>query len=115
LCWSSVSRAQFRAFGAGAARTSNREYHLLSRIPESERSSTGGGGDSPVVYCFLWAPPTLLRNICATDSKSWEFKMINESNDESRYDFIVVGAGAAGSVLAAELLGSRGAVLVFSS
>jgi hypothetical protein len=36
------------------------------------------------------------------DFKFWEFKMINESNDKRRYDFIVVGAGAAGSVLAAK-------------
>jgi choline dehydrogenase-like flavoprotein len=41
--------------------------------------------------------------------------MINESNEESRYDFIVVGAGAAGAVLAAESAASGGQVLVFES
>jgi choline dehydrogenase len=41
--------------------------------------------------------------------------MINESNDERRYDYIVVGAGAAGSVLAAELSASGAQVLVIES
>jgi acetyl esterase/lipase len=38
-----------------------------------------------------------------SDSETLEVKMINESNEEGRYDFIVVGAGAAGAVLAAEI------------
>jgi len=41
--------------------------------------------------------------------------MINESNEERRYDYIVVGAGAAGSVLAAELSASGAQVLVIES
>ena len=41
--------------------------------------------------------------------------MINESNDERRYNFIVVGAGADRSVLAAELSASGAQVLVIES
>jgi len=41
--------------------------------------------------------------------------MINGLNKEGRYDYIVVGAGAAGSVLAAELSASGAQVLVIES
>jgi choline dehydrogenase len=41
--------------------------------------------------------------------------MINDSNGERGYDYIVVGAGAAGSVLAAELSASGAQVLVIES
>src|SRR6201988_784256 len=41
--------------------------------------------------------------------------MINDSNEERRYDYIVVGAGAAGSVLAAELSASGAQVLIIES
>ena len=41
--------------------------------------------------------------------------MIKESNEEKQYDYIVVGAGAAGSVLAAELSASGAQVLVIES
>lgn len=34
--------------------------------------------------------------------KSWGLKMSNVSNEEKRYDFIAVGAGAASSVLAGD-------------
>src|ERR1700745_4510305 len=41
--------------------------------------------------------------------------MTNVSNEEKRYDFIVVGAGAAGWVLTAELSASGAQVLVIES
>ena len=41
--------------------------------------------------------------------------MTNVLNEEKRYDFIVVGAGAAGSVLAAELSAAGAQVLLIES
>src|SRR5260370_42509106 len=41
--------------------------------------------------------------------------MTNVSNEEKRYDYIVVGAGAAGSVLGAEFSASGAQVLVVES
>src|SRR5260221_6734544 len=41
--------------------------------------------------------------------------MNSEANDQRRYDYIVVGAGAAGSVVAAELSVSGAQVLVIES
>jgi choline dehydrogenase len=41
--------------------------------------------------------------------------MINEANEERRYDYIVVGTGASGSVLAAELSAAGAQVLVIES
>jgi choline dehydrogenase len=49
------------------------------------------------------------------DLKFWELKMTKKSNEKGRYDYIVVGAGAAGSVLAAELSASDAQVLVIES
>src|SRR5882672_11933215 len=73
----------------------------------------GTANTSPEYLCSGAIGPSRLPK--KADSKSWEFKMINESNDERRYDFIVVGAGAAGSVLAAELSASGAQVLVIES
>jgi choline dehydrogenase-like flavoprotein len=41
--------------------------------------------------------------------------MVKVSNEDKRYDYIVVGAGAAGSVLAPELSASGAQVLVVES
>ena len=51
--WRTIISEPIRTTGSGPSRTSNREHHLLSRVPESDRSSTGGGGNSPVVHCLL--------------------------------------------------------------
>src|SRR6266446_2409602 len=73
----------------------------------------GTANTSPEYLCSGAIGPSRLPK--KADSKSWELKMINESNDERRYDYIVVGAGAAGSVLAAELSASGAQVLVIES
>jgi hypothetical protein len=51
--WRAIVSEPVRAARAGAARAGNREHHLLSRVPESERSNTGSGGNNPVVDCLL--------------------------------------------------------------
>src|SRR5882757_6976584 len=46
---------------------------------------------------------------------SGDSQMTKQSNEEQRYDYIVIGAGAAGCVLAAELSASGAQVLVVES
>jgi len=48
-----AAREPVRTAGAGAAWTGNREHHLLSRLPESQRSGIGSSGNGPVVGCLL--------------------------------------------------------------
>src|SRR6266446_5126914 len=73
----------------------------------------GTANTSPEYLCSGAIGPSRLPK--KAESKSWEFKMSNESIDGRRYDYIVVGAGAAGSVLAAELSASGAQVLVIES
>src|SRR6266446_4491256 len=56
---------RFVTLGVGADWADHREYHLFSRVHESDGSSPGGGGNNIVVHCFLSCSPTLLRNLCA--------------------------------------------------
>jgi hypothetical protein len=51
--WRAIASEPVRTARAGAARAGNREHHLLSRVPESEWSSTGSCGGGAVVDCFL--------------------------------------------------------------
>src|SRR5258708_17590712 len=63
--WRAIAGEPIRTARVGAAWANHREYHLFSRVHESDGSSPGGGGNNIVVHRFLSCSPTLLRNICA--------------------------------------------------
>ena len=63
--WRAIVSEPIRTARVDVAWAGNREYHLFSRFHESERSTTGGDSNSPVVDCFLSESPTVPRNICA--------------------------------------------------